>query len=166
MDRFSKLVHWSIRNTLERSPYKSRHDFCEDVFQEFFKKLLQREELASLKESANLKKFLVISSANLTLDRLKALSRYEKATEPLEAFSPEDPGKGAAHEEAMSLVREVLEELTGRERVCVELHYLDGSNHRQIAEILNLPLDTVSSVIRRTREKLKERLIERGLEEA
>ena len=166
VDRFARLVHWSIRRALEGTPFKARADLCEDIFQEFFKRLIERGELSRLRETVNVRKFLSVSAIHLTLDRVKSLSRYEKSFKAETVCLSEDPGKDAARHEALFLVQAVVEDLDEKERVCLELHYLDGKSHREIGEILALPQDTVSTVIRRTREKMRQRLLEKGLEEA
>ena len=166
VDRFARLVHWSIRRTLENSSFKARQDLCEDIFQEFFRKLLEREELSRLRDASSVRKFLSVGAANLALDKIKIRSRYERSSEEELASVMGDSGHEAAEREASFLVQETVEELSAKERACMELHYLEGKSHREIGEILKLPQDTVSTVIRRTREKLKQRLIEKGLDEA
>ena len=162
VERFAKLIHWSIRRTLEDSSFKGRRDLYEDIFQEFFKKLIERGELSRLREITNLRKFLSISAGNLALDRIKSLSRHESRVEIDPAMVPEDPGEGAAHRESLKTVQDLVEGLGDKERVCLELHYLDEKSHREIGEMLGMPPDTVSSVIRRTREKMRQKLTEKG----
>jgi DNA-directed RNA polymerase specialized sigma24 family protein len=40
---------------------------------------------------------------------------------------------------------------------------MEGRTHREISDILAIPQDTVSTVIRRTRERLKIELSKKGL---
>ena len=61
------------------------------------------------------------------------------------------------------LLEAELGRLSPKERTCVEWHYLDGRTHREIGLILGLPLNTVTSIIHRTRQKLGEALGGKGL---
>ncbi len=168
--RFSKLVHWSIRKTLAATEFSGRQDLCEEIFQDFFRGLLEKEKLGSLREVPSLAKFLTVSSCRAALDRVKALSRRRSRFEPL----PEDgldtvasgmpaPDQTASTAERDRVFQEVFSQLSVRERSCFELHYLDGLTHREVGEKLSLPQDTVSTILRRTKEKLRSMLEERGM---
>lgn len=178
--RFSKLVFWSIRKTLSSTAYSGRQDVCEDAYQDVFRKLLEPDGLARLRDPKGLHTFLTVTACHATLDRVKGLSRADKklvvdfhkadedcgvsdATEFLKDGAP-GPADVMVMRERSGLIEEALAALSLKERACMEFHYLDSKTHREIAEILGLPQDTVSTVIRRTREKLKNRLIKRGLE--
>jgi RNA polymerase sigma factor (sigma-70 family) len=169
VERFARLVHWSVRRTLEATPFAARQDVSDDVFQEVFRGLLEGGALARLRKAESVRKFLTVIAANRTIDRVKSLSRRERSWRPLEGGPETDgeidapaptPGPAAAAEraEAGRIVERALESLPARERFCLEMHYLEGRTHREIAECLGIPQDTVSTVIRRTRERLKERL--------
>ncbi|HTL71104.1 MAG TPA: sigma-70 family RNA polymerase sigma factor [Candidatus Eisenbacteria bacterium] len=176
--RFSRLIFWSVRKTLAGTRFAGRPGLCEDIFQEIFARLLERGELARLREVSSLRKFLSVSACHRTLDRVKSLSREEARTVSPSAggeAGPEpewelasslpDPSETAASKERESALASVLAALEPRERFCVEMHYLEGMTHREIGALLGIPQDTVSTVIRRTREKLKSRLTEAGLED-
>lgn len=176
--RFSKLVFWAARKTLASTAYASRADLCEDVHQDVFRKLLEPEGLARLRDPKGLRAFLTVMACHAALDRVKALSRADKrATADFReegeagggafAFLKDEapgPGDAASANERAALVAEALRALAPKERACVEFHYLEGKTHREISEILGIPQDTVSTVIRRTREKLKQKLADRGLD--
>lgn len=173
--RYSRLVYWSINRTLDRSRFAGRTDLAADLFQDSFRKIFDRKEMLRLDDPAGVKKFLVVLAANLTLDRLKALSREEgrsvfidAAEEGAPAFeSLESPGAGPADmahaREKEAVVAGVLETLSPKERACLEMSVFDGRSHREIGLVLGLPQDTVSSLVRRTKEKVRQKLVEKGL---
>jgi RNA polymerase sigma factor (sigma-70 family) len=177
--RFSKLVHWSIRKTLEGSSFKSRKELLEDIFQEFFKKWLDRNELARLRDCRSLKKFIAVSACHMAMDKVKELSRLERRETPITAgmgaeeenpasilmngCGPSDSGHAAAAHERNQLVESVFLSLSPKERMCVELHYLDGYTHQRIAALLGISQDTVSTVLRRVKEKIRMRLLDKGI---
>lgn len=180
VDRFSGLVHWSIARTFGPSVHIGRRDILEDVFQEVFRKLVEKDELLRLRDVKYLRKFLAVTACHTALDYLKSLSRRERGSvskdEPLLgktgdptsfmadtlASSSVDPREAAQNRESDAIVAESIRSLLPRERACVEMHYIDGRTHREISEILAIPQDTVSTVIRRSRDKLKDELLKKG----
>lgn len=174
VERYGRLVRWAARRALEKTAFARRVDVADDAFQDVFRSLLERSELERLRDSKSLPAFLSVMACHAALDRAKSLARAEKRalredpeTGSLEALVA-DPGEGprdrAAAGERDRLVAAAVEALPARERACVRMHYLEGLTHREIAETLGLPQDTVSTVIRRTRGKLKSDLEARGLD--
>lgn len=170
VDRFSRLVHWSIRKTLASSSAPGREELIREIFQEFFERLLEKNELAKLRDTGSLRKFLSVMACHMALDKLKGLSRYARKNSPLEsvlennedaalAFLPADP---LLQGEADSLLAEALKELSSKEQACLRFHYEEGRTHAETGRLLGMPEDTVSTVLRRTREKLRKKLSEKG----
>ncbi len=170
VERFSKLIYWGIHKTLEGSSFQARTELVDEIFQDVFKHLLESQRLKSLRDLKGLRKFLAVMACHLTMDKIRHLSFFEKTsvaveTDFFEDSSLRDPAAGAASKERDLIIGEVLSKLPARERACVEFHYLDEKSHREIGEILGMPQDTVSTVIRRTKEKLKADFIRRGIKD-
>jgi RNA polymerase sigma-70 factor (ECF subfamily) len=180
VDRFAGLVHWSIRRAFESSAYLRRRDVLEDVFQDVFRKLVEKEELARLQDVKYLRKFLSVTACHAAIDRMKSLSHRDRV-----GVSPDEPAllkngdaafvadtlaspsagpdEAFARRESDAIIGDALASLEPRERACIQMHFMDGRSHREIAAILAIPQDTVSTVIRRTREKLKQDFLKKGL---
>jgi len=181
VERFSRLIYWSIRKTLEKSAFVSRPDLADDIFQEIFKRILEHRELEKLREAGNLRQFLVVMAMHAALDKIKSLRRQESRDVSLEKeFLPKDSGEPVILADVLSdgsldpsarvisderdlAISEILERLSPKERTCVEWHYMDGKAHQDIAAILGLPVGTVSSIIQRTKEKLQVSFERKGL---
>ena len=164
VDRFSKLIYWSIHETLKDSSFSGRKDLPEDIFQDVFGRLIERNELAKLREVQSVRRFLNVMASHATLDRIKTLSRHEGKHTLIEAadWEPASTGSHAEKNEQATLVEEALSDLSAKERACVEMHYIHGRTHREIGLILGMPQDTASTIIRRSKEKIKEALKKRG----
>lgn len=163
VERYSKLIYWSIHRTLESSPFAARAGVVDDLFQEIFVKILEPGELGRIRDSQAVAKYLSVLSARKTLDKIRVLAREETPTIEVETQSA---GGGDAQvlcdEAEADIIRGVLEDLKPNERFCLEMHYVEGKTHREIALLTGISQDTVSTLIRRTREKLKEKLSKRG----
>ncbi len=176
VERFSKLVYWSARKTLTHSAFRGRDDLVQDVFQDVFQRLIENDQLQRLRSSESIRKYLSVMTCHAAMDKMRALARREKGIVlqlpedgasvdgmlNLQDASP-DPGLAADFKERERLVAGALANLSPKERLCVEWHFMDGRTHREISEVLGLSQDNVSTLIRRTREKLKKSLTEKGI---
>lgn len=120
---------------------------AEDVCQTVFLKLLEHPEVTPGKERA----WLMQVTANECRDLLR--SAWWKRTVPLEAAA------GAAREETDETVY-LLEKLPPKYRVVLYLHYYEEYTTPEIARMLKIPAGTVSTRLRRGRERLKTMLKE------
>jgi RNA polymerase sigma-70 factor, ECF subfamily len=90
---------------------------------------------------------------------LRRRQRREVSTVEMEAA--ENVWAAAAGEDGglsgyLDALRECVEQLEGRSRQVVNLHYRDGSSRAAIAEQLEMKPDGIKSLLRRTRELLRE----------
>lgn len=167
VDRYSRLVYWSIWKALGSSAAPDKEDVCREVFQEFFRRILEPSRLEKLSRAQSLRKYLQVTAGHLVLERFRragALGRVEVSglSDEADALTG-NPGGEASLAERRRILESVLAALKPNERTCLEMHYLDGHTHREIAGLLGLPQDTVSSLLRRTKDKVRERLEGKGL---
>ena len=169
VDRYSKFVYWSIWKALETSGVSDKEEVCRETFQELFRRILERPRLEKLATASSPRKYLQVTATNLVLERFRRAGssvRFEVSAEE-EAGQASDPGGSPQEQAVLNERRAVLDKVLGRlkpkERTCLELHYLDGKTHQEISGLLGLPLHTVSSIVRRTLEKLRERLRKKGM---
>ena len=167
--RFSKLIYWSIRQTMEDSRFSAREDLVADIFQDIFGKIFEKNALSGLRDAQHLKKFLVVMSAHETMDKLRGLSRADEKTVFIDAGAPDiqaslqnSPDTSADRHEKNAVISEVLDSLGAKERACIEFHIFDGKTHREIGLILGFSQETVSTIIRRTKDKLRKKFIKKG----
>ena len=72
--------------------------------------------------------------------------------------SARPPEAYAESQEAARRVRRALLELSDIQRAVIELRHFQGLKYEEIADALNLPLNTVKSHLRRARQALAQRL--------
>ena len=179
VDKYSKILWWSIHETLKGSRFYSRPGLAEEIFQELFSKIFAGRRTLDLRDPKCLPKYLMVAACRVTLDKIKSLSRSESRTVSLDddglLSEPEgmaglgldlpDPSADEAvlRKERNEAVSETIESLTPLDRAVVEYHFYDEKTHREIGLILGMPQDSVSSVVRRAKEKLKQLFIKKGL---
>ena len=53
------------------------------------------------------------------------------------------------------LLDEAIKLLNEKEKTCLELNYIAGKKHKEIAEIFNISINSVSTIIARAKDKMK-----------
>ena len=119
------------------------HD-AQDVTQDVFLSLIQRN-LSSLSES-ELKAYIIRTAVNKCHDFHRRIKRHNIAY--LEDIEP------IFSEEEQSILDEVMS-LPPKYRDVIYLHYYEGYQVNEIAEMLHSKPATISSQLSRAREKLK-----------
>ena len=168
VDRYSRLIYWSIWKTLEKRTVPNKEDACRETFQEFFRRALEPSCMQKLVDATDITKYLNMTVSNLVHERFRRAGTVEKfeVADDLLQVEAVDRAEDAAQAERRRILESVLGSLKPMQRRCLELHYLDGHTHSEISGLLGLPQDTVSSILRRAKEKLKERLQKRGMEDS
>ena len=80
----------------------------------------------------------------------------------LQAKQP-DVWEQAWQSEQHRIIREVMEQIPGEQRMVIELAYFGGLTHAEISEQCQIPLGTVKGRMRLGLQKMKSLLAERGL---
>jgi len=129
-----------------------------DLLQELFIKLAQCTDL--LEGIRNERAFLLRLAHNLAVDLFRRRStrqrHYEQlASEPIALFAPAAEPDERAFREALSAA---LGELPGEQRAVLHLKLWQGLTFEQIAEFLEIPLNTAASRYRYGLDKLRQRL--------
>lgn len=133
-------------------------DLAQDVFLQLHRKL------ATVESAAHLTYWLRRVTTNLAIDRLRQEPRYEAS--PLD----EEPGVEYEASEADPLLERQLRgyvgELSPTARAVVLLRFEEDLDPSDIAETLDMSLNTVKSHLRRSLDVLRERFGSRGREGA
>lgn len=103
--------------------------------------------------------WILTIARNLSFKRLSARSRISPEEEDFERYIENDAPQFNVNEQRM-ILGEVLRILSDEERQIVILHAVSGLKHKQIAQLLELPLSTVLSKYNRALKKLKAQLQE------
>ena len=137
----------------------TRHEAdTRDLLQELFVKLAERPEL--LDGVRDERAFLLRLAHNLAIDLIRRRGTREKNYEQLTGelapvFAPASEPDASAFREALAAA---LGEIPSDQRAVVHLKLWEGLTFEQIAELLDIPLNTAASRYRYGLDKLRERL--------
>ncbi|MBE6960878.1 MAG: sigma-70 family RNA polymerase sigma factor [Ruminococcaceae bacterium] len=122
---------------------------AEDVYQDVFLKLFQQEHLSN-SDPEHIKAWLIRSTVNRCTDLMRF--HFRRSTISLDTL-----GEAAAMvEESAAELWTAVNDLPAKFRVVVHLHYAEGYSTEEIAALLEIPVVTVRTRMRRARMRLKD----------
>jgi RNA polymerase sigma-70 factor (ECF subfamily) len=135
------LFAYLLRVCRERS-------IAEDLLQESFCRLLYAKQIP---RGVHRRKYLFRIATNLMRDRWR---RLKNNPEGAWSDSPADVA-AASHDHGLSIdIDQALQQLKERERQLLWLAYVEGSNHREIAEATGLKESSIRLLLFRARRRL------------
>jgi RNA polymerase sigma-70 factor, ECF subfamily len=139
---------------------------AEDAVQDAFLKLWHGAARFDARRGS-LRTWVITAVRNRSIDYLRGRGAHERLEReiPVDAEA-EGAGSDPWREVAAALEREVIENalasLPAEQRQAIELAYFGGYSHREIAEMIRVPLSTVKGRMRLALEKLYSYLQGRG----
>ncbi len=174
--RYRPLVLRSARyklNILNRPFLKTR--ILEDIVQEVFFTIWQKDKLKGLRDASCVKSWLVIVTINTASNYCRknifnpernTFSMHEEPSSDMAGLSPEasissvklDTGKMLEANELKSLLDKEISKLSDKEQLALKFNIYEGKKQKDIARIMNVPEGTVATLISRAKLQLKEKL--------
>jgi RNA polymerase sigma factor, sigma-70 family len=171
--KYSGLVYVSIENRLKKYGLDASSHDIEDIRQNIFSDIWKDGKLSHITNRADISYWIAILSGNAAVQHYRSKDvRLLQNAAPLyheidgselnEAFRSETPGPNdeLARAETEDRIDRAIESLPAREKIMIKLHLMHDKKFHEIAEFLGIPKGTVSSHIKRAKEKLKEALRE------
>ncbi len=137
-------------------------DLCQEVFVRAFRKI------STFQGESSIKTWLY----RITVNECLALIRYRRRKKRAGFFrallrsewgqempSPLDhPGIALENKERADVLYAKIHGLSDKQRTAFTLHKVDGLSHREVAEIMNLSVSSVESLVHRAKRKLEDEL--------
>lgn len=166
VDEYSRLVYWAIQKRLATTGFEHNQADIDDIFQEVFVAVLQDAKLSQLREPKKLSAWLVMISSNKTISFMRKKSIRERSFDPdIVVFRDNSFDQKLLAKDELSVVKDVIDSFSDKEKRVISFCLLEEKTHQQIAEILNISVNSVSTIVARAKEKLKKQLQNRGIGE-
>ena len=171
--KYSGLIFISIANRLKIHGLSLPRQDAEDIRQNILAALWKDGKLENVKNRRDISYWLSAVSGNAAVEyarrkRLfgpaRILSIFDKIDEKEFAdFAQSDqlaPADELARDEVSKKIEDAVESLPAKEKLIIKLNAFYDKKYHEIAEMLNMPKGTVSSYIKRAKEKLRKKLKE------
>jgi RNA polymerase sigma-70 factor (ECF subfamily) len=143
---------------------------AEDVAQDVFVMVYRKAE--SFRGESGLSTWLYRIAVNLSLNRLRrrkwdrlfgiltlSEAESEETIDRMEAPEQDRPDRQLEANERSRILTDLLNTLPEKQRVAIILHKIEGLSHQEIAEILQISLSSVESLVHRAKRNLQKKLI-------
>lgn len=169
--RYSGLMLTAIGNRLRKYSIVFKTEDVRDIHQSVLALLWESGKLADIRDMRSMRYWLAVVSGNMAMeyarkkrlyDKVKTVSIFDKLDEmdladtlPSTAHTPFEE---MARAEDAARINEAIESLPVKERLIFKMNVLHNKKYAEIADMLGLPAGTVSTYIKRAKEKLKKYL--------
>ena len=180
--QYEKLVCWAVCKKISSIGARVfRHEVC-DIVQEIFIEIWEKNKLSMLRNTACLKAWLYRIACNKAINYYRKASRENNRTTSLDSeLTHENPSftlssvipcnkfnglKSAEAQDISEILEIVINKLGNKYQTALRLQVFESRKQREIAEVMNVPVNTVSTLIRRGKMQVREQMerfhIERG----
>lgn len=170
--RYQKLVCWAVRRKLDSIGMRaSKHEVC-DIVQEIFIEVWEKNRLSMLRNAACLKAWLYRIASNKTINYCRKTSREKDRSASLDSeLTHENPAfnlgsvipcnkfnglKSAESQEIAEILKIVMKRLGSKYQTALRLQVFESKKQREIAEVMDVSINTVSTLVRRAKHKVQE----------
>ena len=172
--RFKAIAEKAARLRLNRHNFPHTIEDVKDITQAVFLDIWEGSKLEQVKDQEKITGWIAIVSQNAAIDfirKVKNITRHSPVvlneegvefdiTDTLTAKS--NPVDELSTLELADTLDILINAFGPRDRLILKLNLLHSQSHKEIADLLKLPQNTVSTIIRRSLLKLRESLERRG----
>jgi len=164
VEKYQSLVYHACYNLLRS--FDDAEDIAQDVFIEVF------ESIDQFRQESQLSTWLYRIAINKSLNHLRK-NKWKKLFNSLEhyfsldknvKFDVEDSSANNApdtieYKERVNILHEALDALPKNQRIAFSMHKFDELSYQEIANVMNLSLSSVESLIHRAKLNLQKKLV-------
>ena len=166
VQKYSRLIYWAIRKRFGGSGFSFNQDDIDCIFQEVFLLILQGGKLLQLKDIKTVASWLAVIAANKTVDFMRCkIKEDKKLVIEMPALKDDKFEEELYKRDLLNVLGNIIDTLPAKEKIVISLNLIEGRTHKEIAEITAMPVNTVSTIIARTKEKVKKGLERVGLKD-
>ena len=163
VDRFLSLFYHAIHYTAHVRSAKLNPEDVEDIAAEVLLQIVADDYkvLRQFKGQASLATYLTVIARRICIHELNRRASVRDSIRKGDSKSPalepiDDSETAQKGMESLEEVEVLLRRISGKEREIVRLYYLQGMTYEEISTELNVPVNTIGSVLTRARKKLRE----------
>ena len=157
IERFSGLLFYSARERLKRAGFSFGQQDIEDVVQAVFLEIWEKGLLEQVRERRKITAWLSIVAQTRALNYMR--QKKERLLHEDESYKIDNIEASSLDESVMLELERAIKGFDKREKIILKLSIIHGKRHKEIARFMNIPINTVSTIIARRKKVLKKFLI-------
>ena len=172
--RFRPLAERCVRFRLSRHNFTCAIEDIKDIVQGIFLDIWEKNKLELVKDQDKISGWLSVVSQNAAISFIRSQAKFSRqrsvcadeeggVNDILNILpSGTDLSRELAKEDLAEAVDKLIAVLEPREKLILKLNIQHNQTHREIADFLNIPINTVSSILRPPMIGLRENLKKKG----
>lgn len=159
IERFSGLLYFSAAERLKRNGIFFGQQDLEDIVQGVLLDLWERKRLEEIRERNKITGWLSVIAQNRALNHMVRKKERLLSEDNLFKFDNlKVDAPDSIEEDRAALMERLFKELEPREKIILKMSIIYDKTHREIARFMDLPVNTVSTIIARRKDYLKKEL--------
>jgi RNA polymerase sigma-70 factor (ECF subfamily) len=170
IEKYDRLIYASILNRLKKYGFTLPSQDIDDIRQNILTDIWGSRKLETVKNREDISYWLAIVSGNAAMEFVrtgktrevpKPLSEIEELADKLTeagCATVRHPADALSQSELAEKAAKEIERLPPREALIIKLNLYHDKKYGEIARMLGIPRGTVSSYIKRAKEKIREKL--------
>jgi len=127
---------------------------------------LYGNKLAQIRDTKMIASWLAVTASNETVDFMRReIKQNKRFISELPEIKDNRFKEELGQRESLELFEHLVSNLSSKEKIVISFNLIESRTHREIAGIIGIPINTVSTIIARTKEKLKKELVRKGLKD-
>jgi RNA polymerase sigma-70 factor, ECF subfamily len=168
VELFAPLVYRAIRQKASLCLALIGSNDIEDIFQQTFANIWRRKSLNKITNARSIPAYLTVIAQNTALDFLRNKTSQDRIQEKCangSLFLDEKNPRNESHDRQLQeAVGSLIANLSEREQQVIRLEVFYGLKHREIAYMMDMPVNTISTIIARIKKSFREKLKQAGYE--
>ena len=173
--RYREHVRKSITYKFYKMDLRIPHSEISDIVQEVFLLIWEQDKLKNVKHPSNIGHWLALTAINASISycrkhlfssmnrsySLDSVTLENNTQAPLAEILPSskfNTSKEINKNEIFQIFEKELTKLNHKNRLALKFNIYDGRTQKEIAQIMNLPINTVSTMIKRSKDRIKKQL--------
>lgn len=162
VDRYLSLIYHVIGYTAHLRSYRLTPEDTEDVAAEILLKIVADDFklLRQFRGQSSLATYLTVIARRIAVAELARRQQIKDSIRRGDVIAGgvevDDAPAAQKGMESLEEVERLLRRLGGREREIVRLYYLEGRTYEEISTAVDVPVNTIGSVLSRARKKLRD----------
>ena len=159
IEHFSGLLYYSARERLKRSGIAFGQQDLEDIVQGIFLEIWEKGRLEEIRERKKISAWLSIMAQTRALNYMRGKKErllYQEEFYRIDNINSEPEGQ--FNDELHRELEKAIAQLNDTQKLILKMNIIYGKTHKEIAEFLKVPINTVSTIIARKKKLLKEKL--------
>lgn len=164
---FSPLIYRVIRQRAVLSFISLADSDIDEIFQQTFTNIWRKNSINRIANAKSIPAYLTVIAQNTSIDFFrKNISQHEIkekfSADTLSSVCEKNPRDETHDREISRVIDNFIKSLTIKENRIITLELIHDLKHREIAHLMDMPVNTVSTIIARLKHALKEKLKEKG----